>query len=185
MYVRSQQAGERVMTLLKRLYGKLHLTVNVSKSAVDSAFGRKFLGFALWAAARGEVKRAVSVKARETFKIRIRQISSRTCGRRMGQVIEQLWHYVLGWKAYFDLAQTPGVWRKLDEWMRHRMRAIQLKQWRRGPTMYRELLNLGTPAHVARLVAANRRRWWHNSAMALNSALTIAYFDSLGMPRLT
>ncbi|NHZ61871.1 group II intron maturase-specific domain-containing protein, partial [Massilia genomosp. 1] len=115
----------------------------------------------------------------------IRQITSRTCGRSINQVIEQLRRYVLGWKAYFNLAQTPGVWRKLDEWMRHRMRAIQLKQWRRGPTIYRELLKLGAPAKVARLVAANSHRWWHNSALALNSVLTIAYFDRLGMPRLT
>lgn len=185
VYVRSQKAGERVMTLLKRLYGKLHLKINESKSAVGKAFGRKFLGFSLWSAPKGEVKRAVSTKARETFKQKIRQITRRTCGRSMDQVIEQLRRYVLGWKAYFNLAQTPGVWRKLDEWMRHRMRAIQLKQWRRGTTMHRELLKLGAPPKVARLVAANSRRWWHNSALALNSVLTIAYFDRLGMPRLT
>jgi len=46
-------------------------------------------------------------------------------------------------KAYFRLAETPGVFRKLDEWLRHRLRALQLKHWRRGKTMYRELLALG------------------------------------------
>lgn len=45
-YVRSLKAGQRVMALLKRLYGKLHLSVNESKSAVASALGRKFLGYA-------------------------------------------------------------------------------------------------------------------------------------------
>jgi RNA-directed DNA polymerase len=185
VYVRSQKAGERVMTLLKRLYGKLHLKMNESKSTVGKVFGRKFLGFTLWSAPKGEVKRAVSAKARETFKQKIRQITRRTCGRSMSQVIEQLRRYVPGWKAYFNLAQTAGVWRKLDEWMRHRMRAIQLKQWRRGTTMYRELLKPGAPLNEARMVAANSRRWWHNSALALNSVLTIAYLDRLGMPRLT
>lgn len=34
------------MVLLKRLYEKLHLCVNESKSAVASVFGRKFLGYA-------------------------------------------------------------------------------------------------------------------------------------------
>lgn len=62
--------------------------------------------------------------------------------------------YVLGWKAYFGLAQTPGVWRGLDEWMRHRLRTIQLKQWRRGTTIHRELLAPGVSAKVARLMAA-------------------------------
>jgi hypothetical protein len=134
VYVRSLIAGQRVMSLLSRLYGKLHLKINESKSAVGSAFGRKFLGYSLWAAPRGEVKRAVSVKAREAFKQRIRQLTRRNCGRGMSELVEPLRRYVLGWKAYFGLAQTPGVWRELDEWMRHRLRAIQLKQWRRGKT---------------------------------------------------
>ena len=69
--------------------------------------------------------------------------------------------------------------------MRHRMRAIQLKQWRRGPTIYRELLAMGASMRTARVVAANSRRWHHNSRLALNSVMTIAYFDRLGMPRLT
>ena len=93
--------------------------------------------------------------------------------------------YLLGWKAYFRLAQTPRVWRELDEWMRHRLRAIQLKQWKRGTTMYRELRALGAPPDVAQQVAANSRRWWRNSGLLLNRVFTIAYFDRLGMPRLS
>lgn len=185
VYVRSQKAGQRVMALLKRLYDKLHLKINESKSAVASAFGRKFLGYSLWAAPKGEVKRAVSVKARETFKQRIRQLTRRSGGRSMTELVEPLRRYMLGWKAYFGLAQTPRIWRELDEWLRHRLRAIQLKQWRRGTTIYRELLALGASPKIARLVAANSRRWWRNSRMALNSVLTIAYFDRLGVPRLS
>ncbi len=185
VYVRSQKAGERVMALLVRCYDKLHLKINESKSAVTSAFGRKFLGYELWMARKGEVKRAVSKKAHETFKQQIRWRTRRSGGRSMNEVIEKLRPYVLGLKAYFGVTQTPRVWRELDEWMRHRMRAIQLKQWRRGTTIYRELLALGAPEKVARLVAANSRRWWRNSRMALNSVLTIAHFDRLGMPRLS
>ena len=81
--------------------------------------------------------------------------------------------YIRGWKAYFRLAQTPRVWRKLDQWLRHRLRAIQLKQWKRGTTMYRELLALGAKLDVARQVAANSRRWWRNSGMLLNAVLTL------------
>ena len=185
VYVRSRKAGQRVMALLKRLYDKLHLKINESKSAVASAFGRKFLGYSLRAAPKGEVKRTVSAKALETFKQRIRQLTRRSGGRSMTEVVERLRRYLLGWKAYFGLAQTPTVLRKLDEWLRHRLRAIQLKQWRRGTTIYRELLKLGASAHVARLVAANSRRWWRNSYLALNNVLTIAYFDRLGVPRLS
>ena len=185
VYVRSRKAGQRVMVLLKRLYDKLRLKINESKSAVASAFGRKFLGYSLWAAPKGEVKRAVSVKARETFKQRIRQLTRRSCGRSMSELVEPLRRYVLGWKAYFGLAQTPRVWRELDEWMRHRLRAIQLKQWKRGTTIYRECVALGAARWLAQKVAANSKRYWFISSRSLNGVLTMAYFDRLGFPRLS
>ena len=173
------------MALLKRLYNKLHLKINESKSAVTSALGRKFLGYALWVAPKGVVKRAVSGKALEALRQGIRQLTRRSGGRSISEVIEKLRPYVLGWKAYYGLAQTPTVLRRQDEWMRHRMRAIHLKHWRHGSTIYRELIGLGAKPKVALLVAKNSRRWWRNSALALNNVLTIAYFDRLGMPRLT
>lgn len=185
VYVRSQKAGERVMALLKSWYDKLHLQINESKSAVGSAFGRKFLGYTLWLSRKTEVKRAVSKKALETFRQKIRQLTCRSGGRSIEQVIDKLRPYILGWKAYFGLAQTGTILLRLDEWMRHRLRAIHLKHWKRGATIYRELLKLGTKPHVAQLVAGNSRRWWHNSRLALNNVLTIAYFDRLGMPRFT
>lgn len=185
VYVRSVRAGERVMALLRRCYAKLHLMVNESKSAVDSVFGRKFLGYSLWVARGGEIKRKVAEKPLATFKQRIRELTCRSGGRSMSEVVERLRSYILGWKGYFGLAQTPVVWRGLDEWLRHRLRAIQLKLWKRGTTMHRELLNLGAPRSVARTIAANGRRWWCNSAKLLNSVLTIAYFDRLGVPRLS
>lgn len=185
VYVRSDRAGERVLAGLRRLYGRLHLKVNESKSAVASVFGRTFLGYCLWMGPGGEVRRAVAAKALATYKRRIRQLTRRVRGRSLPQVAEELRRYMLGWKGYFRLAQTPRVFRTLDEWLRHRLRALQLKHWRRGTTMYRELLAMGVSQSAARAIAANSRRWWHNSRLALNYALPIAYFDRLGVPRLS
>ena len=184
VYVRSRKAGQRVMALLKRLYEKLHLSVNESKSAVASAYGRKFLGYAFWGSSQG-VKRAVAVKARKQFKQRIRELTRRSGGRSLRQVVENLRPYLLGWKTYFGLSQTPRIWRELDEWMRHRLRAIQLKQWRRGPTIYRELRALGASSQTARKVAANSYSWWRNSRFELNRVLDVAWFDRLGLVRLS
>ena len=103
----------------------------------------------------------------------------------MAEVIERLKPYLLGWKAYFGLAQTPRIWRTLDEWLRHRLRALQLKHWRRGSTIYRELINLGAAEHVATRVAGNSRSWWRNSDGDIKRVLTIAYFDKLSVPRLS
>ncbi|AJD40715.1 group II intron maturase-specific domain-containing protein [Rhizobium gallicum] len=105
-------------------------------------------------------------------------------GRSLKAVIERLNLFVRGWKAYFRLAQTPSVWQALDEWMRHRLRAIQLKQWKTGRTISREMTARGASFDVASQVAANARRWWRNSAKLLNTALTIKWADRLGMPRL-
>ncbi len=103
----------------------------------------------------------------------------------MPQTVAKLRSYMLDWKGYFRLAQTPKVWRTLDEWLCHRLRAIQFKHWKRGTTMYRALLKLGAPDAVAKQVAVNSRRWWRNSDRLLKSVLTIAYFDRLGVPRLS
>jgi RNA-directed DNA polymerase len=127
------------MELLRSLYARLHLKVNETKSAVAGVFGRKFLGYSLWVAKGKVVKLMVAKKALLTFKQRIRKLTWRSGGRSMANVVERLRVYLLGWKAYFGLAQTPGVWRTLDEWLRHRLRAIQLKHWYSGPTMFREL----------------------------------------------
>jgi RNA-directed DNA polymerase len=185
VYVRSRRAGERVMALLRRLYGQLRLTVNETKSAVASVFGRKFLGYAFWAAPDGVIKRKVAAKPIATFKQRIRQLTRRSGGRSLQDVVDRLRTYVLGWKGYFRLAQTPRVWRELDQWLRHRLRAIQLKQWKRGTTMHRELMAMGAKSDVAQQVAANSRRWWRNSGMLLNAVLTLAWSDQLGLPRLS
>jgi len=185
VYVGSMTAGQRVMALLRKQYAGLKLQINEAKSAVGSALGRKFLGYELWGAKGREVKCAVAKKPLLNFKARIRQLTRRSGGHSMEQVVQRLRPYMLGWKAYFGLAQTPKIWRELDEWLRHRLRAIQLKHWKRPKTMYRELKALGAAETVARRVAANSRCWWRNSDRLIKTVLTIAYFDRLGVPRLS
>jgi RNA-directed DNA polymerase len=184
VYVRSRRAGKRVMALLLRLYGRLCLTVNQTKSAVASVFQRKFLGYSFWVAAGGKIKRRVAGKPMAVFKQRVRKLTRRSGGRSLDETVEQMRDYVLGWKAYFRLAQTPRVWQELDQWMRHRMRAVQLKHWKRSETAFRELRALGASSDVAAQVAANSYRWWRNSGMLLNSVLNLAWADKLGLPRL-
>lgn len=183
VYVRSQRAGERVMTLLRQLFGALHLVINEDKSAVASVFTRQFLGFAFWRR-QGGVKLGVAPKALKKMKDRVRGLTRRTRGRSLGQIALDLREYLVGWKGYFHVADTPGIFRSLDEWLRHRLRAIQLKQWKRGRTIFRELRRRGMSVDGAARVAGNARRWWRNSRMLLNVALPIRFFDELGVPRL-
>jgi RNA-directed DNA polymerase len=184
VYVRSRRAGERVMTALIRLYDRLRLRINAAKSAVASVFERTFLGYAFGRVDAQRVKRKVAPKALARLKDRIRQLTRRTCGRSIVQVVGDLRAYVLGWKGYFQLAQTPYVLGQLDEWLRHRLRMLHLVHWKRGRTVFRELRALGASHALAVTVARHTRSWWRNSASALNAVLTIAYFDRLGVPRL-
>jgi RNA-directed DNA polymerase len=185
VYVRSKRAGERVMEGLRRLFAKLRLRVNESKSAVARPQDRKFLGYSFWYAKGREVKRRVANKALVAMKDRVRDITKRSGGRSISSVVKELRGYLVGWKNYFHLADTPRIFSDLDEWIRHRLRAIQLKQWKRGTTIYRELVKRGMRPDGARTVARNSRRWWRNSGMMINVALPVAYFDSLGLPRLS
>lgn len=185
VYVRSRRAGERVLAGLRRLYERLHLKVNEAKTAVAPSSRRKLLGYAFWYGPGGQARCRVADKAKETFKQRIREMTRRSGGRSLPEIVERLQTYLPGWRAYFQLAQTPKVFRELDEWIRHRLRAVQLKHWRRGTTMYRELKAMGASEADARQVAANSRRWWRNSRFLLNRAMPVAYFDRLGVPRLS
>jgi RNA-directed DNA polymerase len=183
VYVRSQRAGERVLKALRGCYARLALKINETKTTVGSVWARKFLGYCLWAAPRGEVKRAVAAQAMDRLRDRIRELTRRSRGRSLEQIAEDLRGYVPGWKAYFRLAQTPKIMRLLDEWLRHRLRAMQLNHWRHGPTVFRELRKLGADPDLAARIAGNAKRWWHNSSLGLNRVMPIAYFDRLGVPR--
>jgi len=184
VYVRSRRAGERVMGLLRRLYSRLKLCINESKSAVDFAKNRKLLGYSFWVAPGRTVKLRVAKKALATMREQVRLITRRSGGRSIEQVVGRLRSYLVGWKEYFRLAETPRIFSELDEWIRHRLRAIHLKHWKRGRTIFRELRARGLPERAAATVAANGRRWWKNSAKLINIAFPTSYFDQLGLPRL-
>lgn len=184
VYVRSKRAGERVMGLLRRLYAGLRLRVNESKSAVDRPQNRKLLGYSFWSGPGGSVKRRVAPTALEAMKERVREITRRSRSQSMARVAADLRSYLSGWKSYFRLADTPGAFRDLDQWIRHRLRALYLKHWKRGPVVFRELRARGMSRSAAAWVAANAQRWWKNSAKAIHIALPNRHFDELGIPRL-
>ena len=185
VYVRSKRAGEDVMEALRRLYAGLRLRINEAKSAVARPWDRKFLGYSFWVARKRTVKRKIAPKALERMKERVREITSRNGGRRIKSVVLELRGYLLGWKEYFRLADTPGVFRDLDYWIRRRLRLLQLKQWKRGTTAYRKLRARGVPERDAAGAAAHVRRWWRTSRhKALFTALPASYYDRMGLPKL-
>lgn len=184
VYVRSKRAGERAMALMRRLFSKLRLQVNETKSAVAPVGDRQFLGFALWRTPKGEVRIRIASKSLGVMKRRVRQLTRPTRGRSLAQVVADLRPYLLGWRAYYGLTERWSGFTRLNQWIRHRLRAYQLKQWRRPRTIFRELVARGARRATAAQVAANAGRWWRNSAMALNYVLPNRLFADLGLPEL-
>ena len=184
VYVRSRKAGERVMVALRKKYGQLRLRVNEDKSAVARVITRQFLGMAFWRGPGGQLRRRVADKSLKAMKDRVREITGRSRGRSVARVVEELKKYLTGWRAYFRMAETPGVFRALDEWIRHRLRQIYLKQWKTAAAAYRELRARGASEALARRVGVRCQRWWYHSTHTVHVVLTKRHFDELGVPRL-
>ncbi len=185
VYVRSRRAGERVMAALRGCYARQRLRVNEEKSAVARVWDRKFLGYSMWVAKGRMVKLRVAAKALNTFKATVREITARAAGRNLSQVAARLATYLRGWKQYFALAETPGIFDDLDQWIHRRLRALQLKLWKRGRTIYRQLKARGLSEPLAKAAAAHGRRWWAKATHgALKTAMPKQSFDRLGIPRL-
>jgi len=185
IYVRSQRAGERVMESLTRfLTVKLKLKVNQQKSAVARPWERKFLGFSFtW---NREPKRRIAPKAVLRFKERVRELTRRTRGVSLKRMVEELARYLRGWLGYFGKCQTPSVLASLEEWVRHRLRSAIWKQWKRGKVRFAELRKRGVGKDLAAQTAGSAHGPWRlANSPALAIALPNAYFDSLGLPRLT
>jgi group II intron reverse transcriptase/maturase len=184
IYVRSQRAGERVMTGTCRfLEERLSLKVNKSKSAVDRPRNRKFLGYSFFR--RLGIRFRVAPKSLERFKARVREITSRSNGRSMEARINALNVYCRGWMQYFRLALTPSVFEKLENQILRRLRLCQWKNWKLPRTRLCELLALGLPEWHARQLAYSRKGYWRIAGGPLSSAMPRSYWEKRGIVRLT
>jgi RNA-directed DNA polymerase len=160
IYVASERAGKRVMhSVTGFIRRRLKLKVNEAKSAVARPQERKFLGFSFTGGAKP--KRRIAPKALLRCKRRIRELTRRTRGISLQQMVKELTTYLRGWKSYFGFCQTPSVLHTLDQWIRRRLRSVIWTQRKR------------------------RAGWSAVYRRLLHTAFPVAYFDSLGLPRLS
>jgi RNA-directed DNA polymerase len=183
IYVRSRRAGLRVMASLTRfLTRRLKLHVNQQKSAVGLGATRTFLGFSFTASR--EPKRRIAPAALRRCKTRIRGLTRRTRGVSIARMARDLTLYLRGWLGYFGRCQTPSVLRRLEEWVRRRLRSAIWKQWKRVGVRCAALRKRGVGlALAARTARSAHGPWRLAQSPALTIALPTAYFDSLGIPR--
>jgi len=184
IYVRSEQAGHRVMESIKRFITKrLKLKVNETKSAVAKPQVRKFLGFSFTAGP--EIRRTIAPKAIDRFKERIRELTAYTKGASLAQTMAKLAPYMRGWRAYFGFCETSEVLIQLTRWVRRRLRAGLWRQWKTQRRRRAMLLQLGVRGALVNSTAASSRGpWFLASTRALCIGLTNAYFRDRGLPSL-
>src|ERR1700691_1384139 len=184
IYVHSERAGQRVMESVTHfIETQLKLKVNREKSAVAKPQARKFLGFSFTGGTKP--KRRIAPKARQRFRDKVRRITRRKKGQSMQRRIEELTQYLRGWRGYFGFCETPSVLEQLDSWVRRRLRCAYWVEWKTGRRRFDALLRLGASRELAANTAgSNRGPWRLSKSIALSQALSNAFFDSLGLPRL-
>ena len=174
IYVRSLAAGQRVMeSVVRFLEGKLKLRVNREKSAVAKVGERKFLGHRLLL----NGKLGISPKSVQRAKERIRQITGRTRGLSLAQVIVQLNLFLVGWILYYRYAACGFELQRLDQWIRRRLRCYRLKQRKRGKSTANFLRRLGvSPLQASKLGSSGKGTWRLANTRQLKSAMSVAWF---------
>jgi RNA-directed DNA polymerase len=184
IFVRSERAGQRVMTSLVRfITQKPKLKVNEAKSAVAQPRQRKFLGFSF--SDGPTVMRTIAPKALERFKQRIRDITRRARGTSVETIMAELATYMRGWRGYFGFCETPQVLLVLMRWVRVRLRSALWRQWKTPSRRRAALIALGVSPWLAEGTAGSVHGPWRLArSKALSRGLNNAYFRSLGLPAL-
>jgi RNA-directed DNA polymerase len=181
IYVKSKEAGERVMASITRfLADTLKLTVNAAKSAVARPWERKFLGYSLTWHKTPRLRIAPTSLKRQEDKIR--EVLKGAQGRSLKKVIEELNPILRGWAAYFKLTETRRALDELDSWIRRKLRCILWRQWKRPYTRAKNLMKVGlTEARAFRSAFNQRGPWWNSGASHMNQAFPKSFFDRLGL----
>jgi RNA-directed DNA polymerase len=184
IYVQSERAGQRVMASVSAFITKrLRLKVNESKSAVARPWDRKFLGFSFTAGT--DPKRRLAPATVRRLRQRVRELTRRTRGVSLEQMVEELSRYLRGWRGYFGYCETPSALESLDSWIRRRLRAVVWKQWKWGRRRYAGLRARGVGHRTAAMTAGSSDGPWHLArSPALHYAFPNAYWDSLRLVRL-
>jgi RNA-directed DNA polymerase len=181
IYVGSERAGVGLLhSLTEFLDERLKLTVNQAKSAVARPWQRKFLGYSMtW---HREPKLRIAAPSLQKLTHKIKDLLRRARGRRLGATIQTLNPVLRGWAAYFKLTETKRALEERDGWIRHKLRCILWRQWKRASARARNLMQRGLTEERAWRSACNQRGpWWNAGASHMHAAYPKSWFDHLGL----
>jgi RNA-directed DNA polymerase len=187
IYVRSEQAGRRVMASVTRfIERRLRLKVNASKSAVARPQERHFLGFTLrrngWSGAADVL---LSKRSQERLAARVVALTPRKWGNSLNACIRRVNKYLRGWLNYFGICthRIENLLQRVDAHLRCRLRAIQVSHWKRKRSMARGLIRLGVNRTRAwqQVYAGRKSTWALSHELVMGQAMNLAYFAERGL----
>jgi RNA-directed DNA polymerase len=183
IYVRTREAGERVMASVTRfLEKKLRLRVNQQKSAVAYVGERKFLGHRLF----GEGRQGIASQSLERVKAKVREVTRRNRGVTLERMIHELNEFLTGWVTYFRHAECKSHLARLDQWIRRKLRCVRLKQRKRAKPIADFLRSQGVPEWRAWLLALSGKGWWRMAGSPQAAeAMPNSWFREQGLVSLT
>jgi len=174
---KSRRAAERVMkSITTFLQEELNLPVNEEKSQVSRLKKVTFLGFQITGK---HIK--ISSKALERFKEKVRMLTVRNNPYSMHQVIKELNKFLRGWVEYFRIQELKESLVKLDRFIRRRLRAMQLKKWKKPKKFQRVMRQSGRTAKEAKETFVRMRSWGSSARTIVKKILCLDWFRKLGL----
>lgn len=168
---KSRKSAERTMeNIVPFITGKLFLKVNLQKTTVSHVSKIKYLGYGFYRH-KGKCRMRIHPKSVAKMKNRIRELTTRGNKWSNQEREEKLRSYARGWINYYRYADMKSLMEQTDEWLRHRIRAVYWKQWKKVRTRYKMLRALHLPEWKVHEMANCRKGVWRAAGM-LNSALT-------------
>ena len=186
IFCKSRKSAERTLNnIVPYIEGKLFLKVNRTKTCVAHISRVKYLGYSFYRY-KGTCRFRVHPKSVIKMKNKIRELTDRHNGWGNEYRALKLTQFIRGWVNYFGMADMKRLLQSNDEWLRHRIRAIYWKQWKKVKTKFKELKKLGVEEERAWICANMRNGNWFCSAyITLQGAFNNKKLRELGYPTFT
>lgn len=141
IFVKSEMAADRVMkSVTSWLKRKLFLKVSATKTKVVRPTKSKFLGFTFWKNGdKWKCKPANDRKINLYAKSKGILLRKKAIARPIGTTFKELNQLIIGWINYFKIGSMKMFMEEYGSWLRHKVRVIILKQWKKPKTIYANL----------------------------------------------
>ena len=144
IFVKSEMAANRVMkSVTSWLERKLFLKVSATKTKVVRPSDSNFLGFTYWkGTTKWECKPNDKSKKRLYEKCRKELIRKKCVAQTNAKTFTRINQLVRGWINYFRIGAMKVFMDKFGQWLRHKIRVILVKQWKKPERIYKNLQKL-------------------------------------------